>query len=457
MSRKIILLMFALAMIVSPFGYASAGQSVGIEVGADCPVVQTGGGGKITARVLVRPFVRENRGRAPLAVALVVDKSGSMGTDDKMENAKLGAMEALEMLDARDRAAVIVYDSNAHVLVKATGAGETENFRRKIGRVTAGGNTALYDGVVAGVSEISRFARDGAALRVILLSDGLANIGPSSAGEISALGRRLSGEDVAVTTIGLGLDYDEDLMTALASESGGNAYFAKNSRVLADIFRRDMKDALSLTGRRVRVTFECGGGVRPIRAIGREGRVDGDIIEVDIDNLYGAEKYALFDLEIPDGEDGETLKTGTARIEYIDAYDGSSVTLSSPLEIRYSSDTGAVTQNRDADITAQAEMARNAEIREEAVKLADSGQADAAAQILRDRSTYLKSVMQSFDAAYSAAPIQGEISEFEEMSDYMKENDSMSNEQRKENINKAYAAKNQQSADDPGDTDEDED
>jgi Ca-activated chloride channel family protein len=116
-------LLFMLAIIFPPVGSALADESVGIEVGADCPVVKTGGREKITARVLVRPFVREDRKRAPLAVALVIDKSGSMGADDKMENAKLGAMEALGMLDVRDRAAVIVYDSDAYVLAKATGAG----------------------------------------------------------------------------------------------------------------------------------------------------------------------------------------------------------------------------------------------------------------------------------------------------------------------------------------------
>jgi Ca-activated chloride channel family protein len=450
---------FSLAMVFLPLGSALAGESVGIEVGADCPVVRTGAREKrekITARVLVKPFVREDTERAPLAVALVIDKSGSMGADDKMENAKIGAMEALGMLDARDKAAVIVYDSNAYILVKATGAGETEVFRRKIARVEAGGNTALYEGVVSGMSEISRFAHDGRALRVILLSDGLANVGPSSVSEISVLGRRLSREEVAVTTIGLGLDYDEDLMTALASESGGNAYFAKNSRALADIFRRDMKDALSLTGRRVRVTFECGGGVRPIRAIGREGRADGDIIEMEIDNLYGAEKYALFELEIPGGEDGAALEAGTARVEYIDAYDGSSVTLSSSLEIRYSSDADFVEQSRDTDIAAQTAMARNAEIREEAVKLADSGQAAAAAEMLKERSGYLKSIMPLLAAPQSAS-IQGEISDFEEMSEYIEENESMSNEQRKENINRAYAAKNQQSGGGPSDADADGD
>jgi Ca-activated chloride channel family protein len=141
-------------------------------------------------------------------------------------------------------------------------------------------------------------------------------------------------------------------------------------------------------------------------------------------------------------------------VEYIDAHDGSSVTLSSSLEIRYSSDADVVAQSRDADITAQAEMARNAEIREEAVKLADSGQEEAAAEVLRERSKYLKSILPSF-AAPQAAPMADEISDFEEMSEYIDEYDSMSNEQRKENISKAYAEKNQQSGGGSGDADTD--
>jgi hypothetical protein len=89
-------------------------------------------------------------------------------------------------------------------------------------------------------------------------------------------------------------------------------------------------------------------------------------------------------------------------------------------------------------------MARNAEIREEAVKLADSGHAEEAARMLRERSAYLKSVIPSF-AAPQAAPLGSEIAEFEEMYEYIEENDSMSNEQRKENVNRAYTTKNQQS------------
>ena len=90
-------------------------------------------------------------------------------------------------------------------------------------------------------------------------------------------------------------------MTALADESGGNSYFARHAESLSDIFARDMEDATTLTARKVRVTLECGGGARPIGTVGRKAsKKDETSIEVSIDNLYGDEKYALFEIEIPE-------------------------------------------------------------------------------------------------------------------------------------------------------------
>jgi Ca-activated chloride channel family protein len=107
--------------------------------------------------------------------------------------------------------------------------------------------------------------------------DGLANIGPSSTEDLASLGRKLARREMTITTIGLGLDYDEDIMTSLAAESGGNAYFARTPEHLAYIFRRDIEDAITLSWRHVRVTITCEGEAHPIRAIGRDGEAKKDV------------------------------------------------------------------------------------------------------------------------------------------------------------------------------------
>jgi len=418
----------------------SLAASVLVEVGADTPAVSTGKNHQVTVRVLLRPSGASEKGRAPIAAALVIDKSGSMQDSGKMANAKRGAVEALKLLGSHDIASVIAYDTQAFVLTKARAVSEIAHFTRSISRLEAGGNTALYDGVKLGAREIERFLESGYVPRIILLSDGLANVGPSSVRELASLGRLLSRQGITITTIGLGLDYDEDLMTALAAESGGNAYFARTQDRLEDIFRRDMEDATAITGRGVRITLSCEDGVRPIRSVGREGRSGAKEIVVDVDNLYGAEKYAIFELEVPASEAEAIMRAATIKVEYTDALSGSDVALESSLDIEYTKSEDYAQKQRNSEIAAQAEIARNAEVLEQAVILSDSGRAEEASALLRERAQYLAAPAYEHDGR-----IQKDVSYLSSLAAAISTEGEMSNENRKSSKNKAYGEKNQQS------------
>jgi len=441
MSRKIIVIVMGLAAILLLGAKCSPAASVSVEVGADTPAVFTGKNQLVTVRVLLKPSVASGKGRAPIALALVIDKSGSMQERGKMDNAKRGAIEALKLLGPRDIASVVAYDSRAFVLTEARAVRDMERFRRDISKLEADGYTALYGGVKLGAKQIERFLDSGYIPRIILLSDGLANVGPSSVYELASLGRSLSRQGITITTIGLGLDYDEDIMTALAAESGGNAYFARTRDRLEDIFRRDMEDATTITGRGVRVTLSCEDGVRPIRSVGREGRSAAKEIIVDVDNLYGAEKYAIFELEIPASEIEATLRAATIKVEYTDALSDSAVVLESSLDIEYTESEDYAKKQRNDEIAAQAEIARNAEVLEQAVVLSDSGKAEEATALLRERALYLAAPVYENDEF-----IQKDMEYFDSLAAEISIEGGMSNENRKSSINKAYGARNQQSA-----------
>jgi Ca-activated chloride channel family protein len=442
---------------------SQAGDAVIFEVEADTPVVRLEERQRVVVRALVRPDGKAEKRRVPLAVALVLDKSGSMASDRKMENAKRGAIEALERLDARDAATVVVYDNSASVLVPARSVSDKRAFSRVISRIAPGGSTALYDGVRVGADQLWPFAADGYVPRVILLSDGLANAGPSSPHELAVFGRALSERGVTITTIGLGLDYNEDLMTGLAAESGGNSYFARHANSLPEIFARDMEDAITLTARKVRVTLECGGGIRPVRSIGRSSksassgssyssRSDASIevasIEVSIDNLYGAEKYALFEIEIADAKafepDARPFDAAMLKLEYLDPKTDSVVVREMPLRLAFTEDGNEVEKNRRMDIAAQTEIARNAEIREEAVRLADEGRVQEAAQTLQRRTDALHEFVSSMGPAAAPQQFEADAREFESVAEEL-QNHGLSSNTRKGILNKAYIQKNQQS------------
>ncbi|MDI9369744.1 MAG: VWA domain-containing protein [Synergistaceae bacterium] len=448
-----------LLVLMISFGTAAWADSGGVtlEVGADTPVVKAGEGSRITVRVLVKPERRERETRAPLAVALVLDKSGSMASEEKMDYAKLGALEALKILDANDIAAVVVYDEKARVAVRArpVGKGNKEPvFALGIKRIKPSGMTALYDGVVLGAKQLEPFVKEGFIPRIVMLSDGVANVGPSTTRELAALGRKLARTEMTITTIGLGLDYHEDLMTALAAESGGNAYFARTSRMLKDIFARDMEDAVTLTARKVRVKVRGLGGARPERAVGRTGRAEDGVIEVSIDNLYSTEKYALVELELPGGEPGTTLEAAEVELEYVDPESGEKIVKKSPLTLAFTEDEDEVEKNRRQEIASQAALARNAEIREEAVRLADEGRAEEAAKMLGERTRQLRMLAPMMGS--SAPAMEMESAAFDELADSLISEGGLSNVDRKTVLNEAYMLKSQQSAIVTTDSDEDE-
>ena len=104
----------------------------------------------------------------------------------------------------------------------------------------------MFSGVSKGASEVRKFLDSNRVSRVILLSDGLANLGPSTPSELGQLGHSLSKEGISVTTIGLGLGYNEDLMTQLAGMSDGNHAFVQNYSDLTKIFAAEFNTALTV-------------------------------------------------------------------------------------------------------------------------------------------------------------------------------------------------------------------
>jgi len=193
--------------------------------------------------------------RAPVNLAIVLDRSGS-----------------------NDIVSIVTYDSVVNVLVPATKLTEVEQVIAKIRGIESEGGTALFAGVSKGVAEVRKFLDKEHVNRVILLSDGRANVGPSSPGELASLGESLVKENISVSTFGLGLGYNEDLMAGLASSSGGNHLFVEDTEVLVDAFRREFDDVTSVVAQEVDIEITIPEGIRPVRVLGNDSDIAGQTI-----------------------------------------------------------------------------------------------------------------------------------------------------------------------------------
>ncbi len=344
-------------------------------------------GGRQTAVVKITldaPEAPRETERPPVNLVIVLDRSGSMH-GDKIEKAKEAAIEALRRLGPRDLFSLVIYDHNVETLVPAQSAANTEWIESRIRQIHPGGNTALFGGVSQGAAEVRKNIEGRYVHRIILLSDGLANVGPSSPSDLARLGTSLLKEKISVTTVGVGTDYNEDLMTQLAQRSDGNTYFVESSGDLPRIFAAELGDVLSVVARRVILEIECEDGARPIRIIGRDGRIRRNGVEIQLNQLYGGqEKYLLVEMDIPAGEPAEVKPVAVARCRYEDAITAREVSATARVTATFSKREEEVVQSANEGV--QSEIVRNvaAEAKDRAVELWDAGKREEAVKELRD-------------------------------------------------------------------------
>jgi len=334
--------------------------------------------------------IRDSTARPPVNVAIVLDKSGSM-SGEKIRKAKEAAKLAVNRLRADDIVSVVAYDHSVEVLVPATKASEKEEIHRRIDRLGADGNTALFAGVSKGAREVRKFIDTRRISRVILLSDGLANVGPSSPAELADLGASLIKEGISVTTIGLGDGYNEDLMARLAEASDGNHAFARTADDLARIFNLELGDLLSVVAKDVRIRVSCRPGVRPLRVLGRQAQIYGQEVVARINQLYASqEKFLLIEVEIPASADGTARDVATVSIEYDDALTEKRESLSRGAGVRYSSSNALVESGRNEQVVVSSIELLSNENNRLAVELRDKGKAEEAERVLEKNVIFLE-------------------------------------------------------------------
>jgi len=268
---------------------------VHLRVDLDRTILPASKKGKAVIKVCLEPeeIIRDAANRPSVNVALVLDKSGSM-SGEKIAQAKEAAVQAIRRLGTKDLVSIVAYSNQADSIAPAQKAGSVSKLENIIRNLRAGGGTALYAGVNQGAAELRKNLSKEYFNRIILLSDGLANQGPSSTADLVRLGRAFVKEDISVSTIGLGGGYNEDLMAGLAKEGQGNLYFAETSSELSGIFDAEIGDALSVVARNAVIRIEVQGKARPIRLIGRDGKIEGNEVEIENKHLYGGQdKFAL--------------------------------------------------------------------------------------------------------------------------------------------------------------------
>lgn len=377
-------------------------------VEVDRPLIVKGSNDPIfvLVRFEARDLLPQNReDRPPLNLALVLDRSGSMEDRGKIEYLKQAAKMAVDRLGASDHLAVVEYDDRITVMWPSSRVESAFPIKRLIDELQPRGSTNLVGGMMEGVDEVQnrmgKIDAENTINRVLLLSDGLANEGVREPAQIRRLVRGAKDNGVRISTMGLGRDYDEDLMQAIAESAGGNYYFIENPNQMARIFEQELNTLFTTVAKDVRFEFTPADGVSDVQVISFGDADESGATRFDMENFYGGEnRTLLLRIEAEPGffdRPNGMAALGEIGFSYKNVETGDRQTFEAGIQVEITDDPRVADAAKNHEVIVEANLFEVERQHKEAVALYESGNMeDAKAQLaaleteMRSRNVTLK-------------------------------------------------------------------
>lgn len=199
--------------------------------------------------------------RAPLDLALVIDRSGSM-SGDPLKAALESSVRIIQGLRSDDRIAVVAFDDHVQVVQPLVAVGDAHDLVNRVRQIDSGGSTALFDGWQEGVKQLAPFVKKERIARVILLTDGQANHGLVDEAKIFEHVAKAAGASITTSTVGLGHGFNETLLTGMAKAGEGAANFGQTADDLSEAFEEQFAILSNSFLRQVKITVQGGSDVQ---------------------------------------------------------------------------------------------------------------------------------------------------------------------------------------------------
>lgn len=343
------------------------------------------------------------KARPQLNLGLVLDRSGSM-SGRKIERAREAACYCVDQLVETDRISITIFDDAVDVIVPNVPAQDRGRIKRKIRGIESRGSTALHEAWVTGARQVAEYADKKYLNRVLLITDGLANVGVTEPEVIVSQAKGLHERGIATSTIGVGNDFNEDLLVAMARGAGGNSWFVEGPEDFQRIFETEMEGLLRETCSKVAMRIEPAEGVELLDVLNDFERTpDGSFSLPGL--LAGEPLDIVVRVKLPRGTPGR-FHCFKMLIEWSEHGSGKRLSMEGSAGITYASEkeTGEIPPNREVEKVVS--LLEGARLKRKAMEYMDRGDYALASMSLREQSRKLSAMAAATGDESIAAEVQ---------------------------------------------------
>ena len=383
------------------------------------------------------PSSRPNwKDRPDLNLSLVIDRSGSM-EGEKMIRAREAAMFCVDQMLPSDRLSVVTFDDRIDVLFPSEPVANKQSMKDLIARVTARGSTALHEAWVRGGLTVSEQMLDQGINRVVLITDGLANVGITSTDEIVTQAMGLYQRGVSTSTIGIGADFNEDLLMPMAQSGGGNAWHVVEPNDMQHIFQVELEGLIAQFAHTVSLSLIPADGVRIVDVLN-----DFDLTETGryrLPNLQaGSPLDIVVQLKVGAEETGTQMRLLDLRLGFMPQEAKNAEVLKQAHTVEFASRAEVEGSQLNHEVIKTVQFLMNARARNEAIKRMDQGDYDGAQVVLGSAMSDTRAACASFA---SMPAVMEELAALQETTGSLK--DRLKDKMNRKKL--AYAAYNRRS------------
>lgn len=233
----------------------------------------------------------------PLNLSIVIDRSGSM-EGAKLNYTKEAVKYLVNKLDSRDVLSIVLYDTGVETFLEPQRVEDKTGLLARIDKIISQGSTNMEGGIRRGfelVKNARKLIGDDNVSRVILLSDGLANVGVSDPTQLSAITRDFfEKERISVSTFGVGSDYNEDLMAKIAMQGGGKYYFIDSPEKMPAMFSEELQGVSQVIAKNttLKLTFP-GDDLSYERTYAYNSTLNGNVLEISFNDVFAKEQKSV--------------------------------------------------------------------------------------------------------------------------------------------------------------------